>query len=246
MNPNIRGLPPQNGRSQNGQQPKPGRYEGYGFDAPTEPCPPLPQDALKQCLNAIQTMLADTIQSADLVPWIHPTIRSRPMCDHVQAIISTTAALNPVTNAAGLALQAALTVGTFVPQLFEMSTPTDFQTIYTLMPQQSQTARIASWGIDTSNTVPANLIVRVQSANTAAATPSPPNPFLSTHVVAAHQPTFILLQADQPLSIQVAMQNLTSPALVDFGICYWLFPVNKRVDNREGIRLRDGYGVDCR
>ena len=241
--PPLRGLPPQ---ACNGKELPPGRWAGQGFSPPTEPCPPLPLDALKQCLNAIQTMLADTLQTADLVPWIHPTIRSRPMCEHVQAIISTTAALNPVTNAAGIALQAALTVGTFVPPLLEMTSPTDFRTLYTLMPQQSQTARIASWGIDTSNTVPANLIVRVQSANTAAATPSPPNPFLSSHEVAAHQPTFILLQPDQPLSIQVAMQDLTSPALVDFGIYYWLFPVNKRIDNREGIRLRDGYGVDCR
>jgi len=231
--PNGRGLPP-------------GRYAGQGFSPPTEPCPPQPLDALKQCLNAFQTMLTDTLQVSDLAPWIHPTFRSRPMCDHVQGIISTTAALNAVTNAAGIALQAALTVGTFVPQLFEMASAADFQTIYTLQPQQSQTARIMSWGIDTSNTTPSNLIVRVRAATTAAATPAPPNPFLSTHVVAAHQPTFILLQADQELQIRVGMQDLTSPALVDFGICYWFFPVNKRVDNREGTRLRDGYGVDCR
>lgn len=233
------GLPPR-------RELKPGTWAGEGFAPPTEPCPPNPIDALRQCLDAFQTRLADTIQIADTVPWTTPTVRTRYMTEHRQAIISTTAALNAVTNAAGLALQAAMTVGAVVPPLLELTAAGTFQVLYTLQPQQSQTIRIVSWGIDTPNTSPPNLLIRVQAATMAAVQPGGPDPFVSNSQVGAQQPTFAILQADQQLTIEVSMQDLTSPAVVNFGIVYWVFPVNKRIDSREGTRLRDGYGLDCR
>lgn len=222
-----------------------GQWEGYGIQ-PTHPgCPPAPTDALEECIRAFTQIFEDVLQISDLAPWIHPPFRSRFVCEHRRAVLSTDVALNAATNAAGIALAAAqnTVVAGFVP-LLEMTTAGDFQTLFTLDVPRSNAIRVKSWGITVTNGAAEALTVNIR-AGTTAGPPGPPNAFISGAAVADHQPTFFLMQAGQQLRVQGILANLLSPLLIDFGICYWLFPVTKRVDDRNGTRLRSGYGLDC-
>lgn len=228
----------------------PMEYAGYGLTLPNGPggCPPGPQQALEDCVRAAQQLLEQTIQIADPVPWQAPPFRSMYRNEHKQAVLSTTAAFNAATNAAGIALRAANSVGgalAYTPDLLEMGSATDFKTIFELHPPQAKVARVVSWGISPGSIGAMNLAVKVFGA-TLSGPPSPPNPFLSGHEVSDHQPTFFLVQPDQVFTVQVALRDVTAPTLVDFGVCYYLFDVTKRVDSKEGMLLKSGYGMDCK
>lgn len=237
--PNSQGTYQRNGPRRKGQ------WEGYGIQPMGPGCPPAPTDALEECIRAFTQIFEDVLQITDLAPWIHPPFRSRFVCEHRRVVLSTTAALNAATNAAGIALAAAqnTVVAGFVP-LLEMTGAGDFQTIFTLNVPRSHAARVKSWGITVVNGAPQALTVNIR-AGTTAGPPGPPNAFISGAEVSEHQPTFFLMQAGQQLLVQGILANLLSPLLIDFGICYWFFPVTKRVDDRSGTRLRSGYGLDC-
>lgn len=240
-----------NGRSATPPGPqvaRPGenKFAGYGFDQARN-CPPTPVDELGRCVEAMKQIMADVIQMADIVPWIHPPFRSRFLCDPVTAVLSTTVGFNPATNAAGLALVAANTVPgvpPFVPTLLEMPAAGTFLPLFSLNPPPSQPIRIKSWGISSSGG-PKSVLIRIK-ASTVGGAPTPPDPLLSSHQVSQHQDTFVVLQPDQSLVVEVSLRDTTAPVLIDFGICYWIWQTNKRIDTREGMVLRDGYSLECR
>lgn len=247
----------QNGAARTGKpKPMPSRqasqepvdYSGYGFPFPGVGCPPDPSKALEECVRAAQQVLGDTTQRHEKLPYIDPPYYARWECKHVQAVLSTTAAFNGATNAAGVLLQAAETVpGTppYTPPLLEMSDITDFQALFTLEPQFGFMARIKTWGIDANASGPKSIRVRLQGA-TAGSLPTPPDPFLSSYPATEQQETFVILQSKQKLVVEVALRDETAgPVLIDFGICYWFWPVNKKTDSRDGTVLRSGYGTDC-
>lgn len=223
-------------------------YSGYGISTP-QPCPPTADEALAECLRALQQIFRDTLQISDLAPWIHPPFRARTICEFSRSILSTTLALNAGVNAAGLALQSALTVpGTppLVPPLLEMGAVGEFQTLFELKEPINTTTRVASWGITVNNVDPAAVLVKVNVSSTAGGPPSPPSPFLSSTEVAGHQPVFLLVPGNQVLKVEVALRDTTSsPAVIDFGICAWSWPVRNRDDSPEGVIPRSGYGMDC-
>jgi hypothetical protein len=212
-------------------------------------CPPTPQESIAECLVALKQMLRDTLQISELAPWIHPPFRARSFCGFTSSILSTTAALDAGVNAAGVALQGALTVpGTpaFVPPLLEMSSVGDFQTIFELKQPINVVTRIMSWGTTVNNVLPEGVIYKVSAGSVAGGPPSPPSPRLSSADVAGHEPVFLILQGNQTLKIEVALRDTTlSPAVVDFGICAWSWPVRNREDSPEGVIPRSGYGLDC-
>ena len=224
-------------------------YQGYGVPTPRAPCPPGPEQALVECVRAMQQILKDTLQMAQLAPWIHPPFRARSFCGFERVIVSTTAALNAGVNAAGLALQAALTVPgvpPFVPRLEEMAVAGEFRTIFTLSNPQNVVTRVASWGVEVTNVNQQGVLLRVRAGSVAGGPPSPPSPLLSTADVEGHQPVFLVLQGNQVLQIQAALRDVTlSPAVVDFGVCAWSWPVRVRDDSPEGVIPRTGYGTDC-
>jgi hypothetical protein len=204
---------------------------------------------LRDCLVALQQLLRDTLQRSELAPWIHPPFRGRSVCEHQRSILSTTAALNAGVNAAGLALQNALTVsGTppEIPPLLEMGSVGDFQTLFELKNQINTVTRVSSWGITINNVDPAGVIVKVSMGSTHGGPPSPPNALLSSSDVAGHQPVFLVVMGNQPIKIEVALRDTTSsPAVIDFGICSWSWPVRNREDSPQGVIPRSGYGLDC-
>jgi hypothetical protein len=212
-------------------------------------CPPQPGDALEECIRAARYLLTDTTQRHEKVPWIEPPYLARWECKHTQSVISTTVALNAATNAAGLLMLAANTYpGTpaYTPAILPMASTSDFQTVFTLEPQQGYMARIKSWGISAGPSGPKSIQVRVRGS-TAGGTPTAPDPFLGSFQSAQQQDTFVILQSKQALSVEVALRDVAAgPVLVDFGICYWLWPVNKRTDTPDGAILRSGYGLDCK
>lgn len=227
-------------------EPPPGA--GYGLAPAQEPCPSGdPQFALKECIRAAQQLLEDTIQRAESVPWEHPPYRARWVCDFVQVVLAPTAALNPVGAAAGAAILAANTLAgppAYAPTLVPIPAAGSFQTIYQVSPPQGNMIRIASWGIDSGNVAPRFVAMGIQAA-TVGGPPSPPNPFSGGAEAAEQEPTFALLQPDQNLRLTATLRDLNTAALLDIGVCYWIWPVNKRVDSRQGTILRSGYGTGC-
>jgi hypothetical protein len=219
-------------------------YAGYGFDPGGHGCPPHPVEALVECLRAMQQVLEDTLQIADLASWIHPPFHAKWVNGRVRAVISTTVGLNAVTNAAGLALQAANSSIVAVP-IFEMTSATDGQAIFQVTPPRSHMARIASWGISVEGGPPELVQVRVK-APSQGGLPTAPDPFLSSHESSQQQPTFLILQENQQLTIEVLLNVTTMPALINFGISYWQWPITRRTDTKEGASFRSGYGVECR
>lgn len=227
-----------------GQGPQgPGPYEGYGFDMPPG-CPPTPGNALETCLRALQVMLGRTFQLNDLAPWIHPPFRATFNCEHVEAVIGPSAALDAAGNAAAVALAAAASGPGFTVPVLVMNAATDFVNLFTLTPQQSNMARIKSWGISPGNAGAKNLETRLLTASVGG-TPSPPNPFLSSAEVSEHQDAFLLLQPRQTMAVQARILDVTSPTLVDFGICFWTWPIKRRRDDEQGTLLNPGYGLNC-
>jgi hypothetical protein len=197
----------------------------------------------------MQQILKDTLQMHQLAPWIHPPFRARSFCDFERVVLSTTAALNAGVNAAGVALQGALTVPgvpPFVPRLEEMAAAGEFRTVFTLSNPLNVTTRVSTWGITITNVNPQGVLLRVNAGSVAGGPPSPPNPLLSTADVEGHQSVFLLLRGKQVLQIQAALRDVTlSPAVIDFGICAWSWPVRNRVDSPEGVIPRTGYGQNC-
>lgn len=219
-------------------------FKGYGFDNPMPNCAPSPQDALLSCIRAFQETIASTFQLADLAPWIHPTYRAVFNCEHVQFVIGPSSALDAAGNAAAVALAAAASGPGFTVNVLQMETAASFVDLFTLTPQQGNMIRIKSWGISPGNAGAKNLATKLLAA-TVGGTPAPPNPFISGADVANHQDAFVLLNSTQTLKVQAQIRDLSSPTLVDFGICYWIWPINKRSDSKEGTLLRSGYKVDC-
>jgi hypothetical protein len=211
-------------------------------------CPPTPESALEECVRAAQHLLSDTIQRHEKVPWIEPPYRARFECKHVQGVLTTTAGVNGPTNAAGTLMIAANTVPgstSFTPVTLEMTAVDSYRPLFELEPQQGFMCRIKSWGITANVAGPKSVLIRLKAA-TVGGTPTPPDPFLSNYQVPQHQDTFVILQPKQKLTVEVALRDVTAgPVLLDFGICYWFWPINKRTDQREGAILRSGYGVDC-
>jgi hypothetical protein len=158
--------------------------------------------------------------------------------------------VNAVTSTAGVALRDANSI-TFNPalptsvdnqQIPVLGLITTSNRLFELKAQQSHAVRVKSWGITVGGMPNENLRLTV-NAGTSSGPPSPPDPYLSGHEVKNHQDTFFILQAGQSLVLEASMINdELGPGLVDFGICYWTFPVSRRVDSREETRLRDGYG----
>jgi hypothetical protein len=126
-----------------------------------------------------------------------------------------------------------------------MATVTDWQTLLTIQAPRSHMVRVKCWGIDVLNGPPEALQVRVSTSSTGGA-PSPPDPSLSGHEHYRHQDTFLLLQGDQTAEIDVLLNDTTNPLALEIGVCYWIYPVTKRTDTREGTHFKGGYGTDCR
>lgn len=224
-------------------------YAGYGINLPGSQCPPRPEDALIECIRAMQQILKDTLQISDLAPWIHPPFRARSFSDFTRTIVSTTVALNAGVNAAGVALQAANTVPgapALVPALEEMSAAGEFQTIFEFSNPINVATRVSTWGITVNNVVPEGVLIKVSAGSVAGGPPSAPNPLLSSAEFSSHEPVFLLVQGKQTVQIQVALRDVTgSPAVIDFGITAWSWPVRNRDDSPEGLISRSGYGLDC-
>lgn len=222
-------------------------YGGYGVRQAGSggACPPDPLQALRDCVEAGREVLAGTLQVHELAPWTEPGYRAKPVGKHARAIISTTVAFDAVTNAAGLALQAALSSIVTVP-LYEMANATDWQQIFSYQANQSQIAVFKTWGISVENHAPEAAQVRVDRGGSSGGPPDPPNPFLSGDAYPEHQPTHMILNGGQTLGISVINLDTTTPLLVQFGITGWEQPVTKRIDGKEGTRLKTGYGLDCR
>ena len=220
-------------------------YQGYGFGKGRGAgCPPSPEDAITQCLYAMQDVLGETMQLAELAPWIHPSWRGQWQTRYVQAVLSVTAALDPVANAVGVALAAAASAPGFPVAVLEMGGAGDFQDLVVLTPQASQMVRLKSWGISGGNAGPKGLAVRL-AAQTAGGPPSAPNPFLGGPASADQEETFALVQPDQTLKVQVGLRDLTSPTLVEFGMSFWTYPVPKRTDGSKQSAIGGGYGLEC-
>jgi len=220
------------------------RFSGYGFPGTGPDCPPDPGDAIAECIRAAREILEGTLQLSEIAPWTTEPFRAHTENEHVQAVLSTTAALNPAINAAGIALQAANTVGANVPLLLEMSAVGEYVTLYELRPAQTFMARVKSWGLSAGLAGPKAVGVTLRGA-TVGGVPTPPNQFLSSYPVNQHEPVFVLMQPDQTLAVRVRLEVLVSPVLLDFGICTYHWPVNKRKDTPKGAILRSGYGADC-
>jgi hypothetical protein len=200
-------------------------------------------------LRAIQQILKDTLQIAEPPPWVHPPFRGRSVSLHERVILSVTAAVDAGVNAAGLALQAALTVpGTtpYVPTLVEMDSTSDYQTIFEYAAPSNITTRLSGWGVTVNNVPPEGVIFKVEGGNLAAGPPDPPNPLLSTSAAAGHQPLFLLIPGRQTLKVQAVLRDPTSsPAVIDFGVTGWTWPVRTDADSPEGLIPRSGYGLNC-
>jgi hypothetical protein len=196
----------------------------------------------------MQQVLEDALQITDLAPWIHPPYRAHSFCEHTRSVLSVTAAVNPVANAAGIALQGAVSSPGYNVPLLEMTAANDFQVIYSLDVPYSSNARVKSWGITVGNGLPESVIVRVKAPGNTGGEPTPPNAFLSSHPSNEHSEVFLVGKGGQRIDIEVGIRDFANPTpfLLDFGICGWIFPIDKRVDSREGTRLRGGYGVDCK
>lgn len=215
-----------------------------GYVPGMETCPPLPTQALEECLRSAVDLLEDTLQITDLAPWIHPPYRSTYYCKDARAVVSTTAGVNAVTNASGIALAAANSAFVTLTPL-EMESTTKPVTIFRLETPQATAIRVASWGITNLTGPPEQVEIRVRAATTYG-TPGPPNPGISGAQVSDHQPTFFIMQGGQDLEVQVRLRDVTQgPALLRFGICYWEYPISKRTDSRDKTRLRSGYGTGC-
>lgn len=225
------------------------RYKGYGISTPGTGCPPTPDEALVECVRALQGILADTIQLYKKVPWTEPPFRARQRCAHAQAVLSTDAATNAATNAAGALLQAANTIPgtpTFTPPLLEMTAATAFLPLFTIAPPQGFMVRVSSWGVSFGPSGPKSVILRVRGSTVAGASPAPPEPAISSHQANQQQDAFVVLHPKQTVVVEGRLRDVAAgPVLVDFGVCFWSWPVNRRVDSEEGAILRSGYGVDC-
>jgi len=220
------------------------RFAGYGFAGPGPTCPPDPDDAIGECIRAARQILAETIQLGELVPWTTEPYRARTVNDHVQAVLTTTAAFNAANHAAGLALQAANTTAGFTPLLLQMGSATDSQPLFTFKPSQTNMERIKSWGLSAGAAGPKVVLAKVLGT-TVGGPPSPPNQFMSSYPIPQQEPVFAVLQPEMELVVTVTLTDFTSPVLLDFGFCAYLWPVNKRKDNREGAILRSGYSLEC-
>jgi hypothetical protein len=220
------------------------RFAGYGFPGTEPSCPSSPDDTIAECIRAGREVLEGTIQLHELVPWTVEPFRAHSTNQHIQAVLSTTAAFNAAINAAGLLLRTANTVGTDAPALLEMASAGEFMTLFEIQPPQTFMARIKSWGLSAGPAGPKVVQVRLRAA-TVGGSPTPPNQFLSSYPVNQQEPVFALLQPDQALRVDVRMIVLTAPVLLDFGICTYHWPVGKRKDTPKGAILRSGYGQEC-
>jgi hypothetical protein len=233
-------------RLQAPQQPEAKSYKGYGFDLPGPGCPPPPGDALEECVRAAQQVLANTHQRFQKMPWIDPSFRARPLqCDHRQVVLSTTVGFNAATNASGILLAAANTSPGFPVPLLEMDADNDGQPIFDVEPQQGYMIRVVSWGVSFGPSGPKSVTLRAKGS-TVGGTPNPPSAFVSGYQASSHQDAFFILQPKQKVTIEAVLNDPTAgPVLIDFAACFWLWPINKRMDSPEGTILRSGYGVDC-
>ena len=223
-----------------------GKWAGYGLTPPA----PGQQDnlqAMQGCLQAISDMLGNQLQNTDLAPWIHPPYRGRRSCEYRLAVLSTTVALDPVTNAAGIALAAAL--NSVVPgtaALLEMASAGDWQDLFSFSAVRSEEAYFESWGISQANHVNEALAVSVQGG-AAGGMPSPPSPNLSSHEASQHEPANFMTPESQEVTVKIRLLDLTTPLVVNFGVCFWTYPVSQRRDDRDrnATNLRQGFGLDC-
>lgn len=222
----------------------PNKYAGYGISLPGAQCAPNRVDALTDCLQALREILGETFQLADLAPWIHPPYRARSLSTSQLAVVGPTAAADAAANAVAVALAAAASGPGFTVPVIEVSATSDAATLFTVSPEQGEMARVRSWGIDSGSAGDKAIFLRLQGT-TVGGLPSAPDPFISGAVVSQHQDVFALVPGGGALSVRVGLHDLTTPTLVTFGIEGWFWPVNKRVDSKEGTLLRSGYGV-CR
>lgn len=227
------------------------KYAGYGVPDPGAPCgPQSPADALAECIRAGREVLAGTIQLHELVPWTEPPYRAIPQNTFVQAVLSTTVGFNAAVNAAGLAMQAANTVGTNAPVLLEQSSATDWKTLSmdptkaTAQATQTHMMRIKTWGISFGAAGPKAAKIRTRAA-TVGGSPPPPNPFVSSYQADQQEDTFVILQPDQALNVDVQLEVVVAPVLIYFALIGWSWPVKNRKDKPEGAILRSGYGLEC-
>ena len=224
-------------------------HKRYGLPAVGGECPPGPESAIQDCLRAAQGILEDTIQIHSAVPWAAPPFRARHRLEHIQTILSTDAGTDAGTNAGGVLMLAANTVaGTpaYAPTLQEMTSALGFLEIFRLEPPQGYMARIKTWGIGYGLAGPASTLLQLKASTVAAAAPPPPNPFVSSFQADLQEDTFVILHPGQKLVIEARLRDITAgPVMIDFGILYWTWPINKRTDSPEGAILRAGYKADC-
>jgi hypothetical protein len=223
-----------------------GPWAGYGMPSPAQGQQGNIQ-ALQGCIQAFSDMLGSQLQNTDLAPWIHVPYRGRRLCEHRLVVLSVAAAVDPVTNAAGIALAAAL--NSVVPgtaALLEMPTATAWVDLFTFAVERSSEAYFESWGISQANHVNEALEVGLQGG-TAGGLPTPPSPYLSSHEVYQHEPANFMTAENQGLTVKIRLLDTTTPLVVNFGVCFWTYPVTNRRDNRDrnATNLRTGFGPDC-
>jgi|GEM_PF-3494245 len=226
-------------------------YAGYGLERPPGSIlPPHPLDALMECVEALKGVAEETLQITELAPWTTPPFRGRMRCEHVRGVIVTPAAVNAAANAAALALLAALNAT--VPGNTIAITPPDPGTaampIFTIDDQRKPFAHLAlvrSFGISVQNGVPEQLLVQLDGG-TMGGLPAPPDPFISSHEVAKHQCANAIVRQGQDFVISVRNLDLTTPIVVQLGICYWIWPINPGDETKKGAAIQvSGFGQEC-
>ncbi len=224
---------------------------GYGLERKV---PPLPQWSsnpiaeLEKCISAFARVYEQTLGTSDLAPWVHPPYRSRTRCQSVRAILNVPAALNAAANAAGIALAAAHSTIVPIPVLTPAVAPafTDAQLLFSIASQRGFVIKVKSWGVDVVN-APNEALEVLVSGGSAGGVAEAPNPAISSALVELHQKADSIITENKLLEIRVRNRTqalpVATPLLLEFGICFWEFPVDRYTDNKDTTRLNGGYGV---
>ena len=216
-------------------------YQGYGLPNPQAPGPMNPRLMLEECLEALRTAFDGKDYSP--VPWVSPGYRAADRCDFVRAVVNIPAAIDPIANAAGLVLAAANSTLQPITVLTPTGAASNPVTLFTLTVPRGSVLKVRSWGITVVNNAPEAITVLVRGG-TAGGLSSPPNPNISSHQTELHQPAHMILTEDKTLDLQIS--NVSPDALLlNFSICYWLFPVTNYTDDPRTTRLTPGYGERC-
>jgi hypothetical protein len=233
-----------------------GNSAGYGMELPVEAQRQLaqrlasePSLSIEKCIAAVRDVLSATLTTAELAPWLAVPFRGqRRTSPLIRAVLNVSAAINPAANAAGIALAAANS--TIAPVLLLTPVANEPLDLFTVTCERSHTVKLDTWGVSVINAPPEALVTGVRGA-TVGGMPDPPRPGVCTHQVEMHQHAEGLISEGK--NVTVTVQNLTNaigapatPLLVYFAVSWWLFPVNRWMDNKEDTKLRSGFGTECK